>query len=176
MGTRHLIMVKQNKDFKVAQYGQWDGYPDGQGETVLKFLSDKDNISRLKKSLSKIRFVDSKGRDKDFVESFNANAPEYTNSPDNRTQEQIDWFNNYIDRDLGAKILFNIINSKDKEILLKNNIDFLKDGLFCEWAYNLDLDNNILEVYDSGKLIKKYSFDSLPTTKEMVKDCMPNEE
>jgi len=28
MGTRHLTMVIQNKEPKVAQYGQWDGYPE----------------------------------------------------------------------------------------------------------------------------------------------------
>lgn len=31
MGTRHLIKVKYKGEIKVSQYGQWDGYPDGQG-------------------------------------------------------------------------------------------------------------------------------------------------
>ncbi|MHC5949058.1 hypothetical protein ACVXZ3_04645 [Providencia hangzhouensis] len=41
MGTRHLICVAKDGDYKVAQYGQWDGYPSGQGLTLLTFLRDK---------------------------------------------------------------------------------------------------------------------------------------
>ena len=35
MGTRHLVAVIHKDEYKVAQYGQWDGYPSGQGDTVL---------------------------------------------------------------------------------------------------------------------------------------------
>lgn len=39
MGTRHLIAVyDRNGELRVAQYGQWDGYPTGQGFAVLKAL------------------------------------------------------------------------------------------------------------------------------------------
>jgi hypothetical protein len=43
MGTRHLTMVVSNNETKVAQYGQWDGYPEGQGVTILTFLRSKDS-------------------------------------------------------------------------------------------------------------------------------------
>jgi hypothetical protein len=39
MGTRHLIAAKIDGVYKLAQYGQWDGYPDGQGVAVLDFLA-----------------------------------------------------------------------------------------------------------------------------------------
>ena len=29
MGTRHLIAVQLDGEYKIAQYGQWDGYPEG---------------------------------------------------------------------------------------------------------------------------------------------------
>ena len=38
MGTRHLIAVQVDGEYKVAQYGQWDGYLSGQGTDVLTFL------------------------------------------------------------------------------------------------------------------------------------------
>lgn len=38
MGTRNLTAVYLDGQYKVAQYGQWDGYPEGQGITVLTFL------------------------------------------------------------------------------------------------------------------------------------------
>lgn len=37
MGTRNLTMVMVDGVYKVAQYGQWDGYPSGQGITVFIF-------------------------------------------------------------------------------------------------------------------------------------------
>lgn len=44
MGTRNLTAVYLDGQYKVAQYGQWDGYPEGQGITVLTFLRDKMGI------------------------------------------------------------------------------------------------------------------------------------
>ena len=38
MGTRHLTIVAAAGGYPVAQYGQWDGYPSGQGVTALNFL------------------------------------------------------------------------------------------------------------------------------------------
>jgi len=42
MGTRHLIAVAIDGEYKVAQYGQWDGYFEGQGVDVLNFLKNVD--------------------------------------------------------------------------------------------------------------------------------------
>ena len=42
MGTRNLTMVIHEKKPVIAQYGQWDGYPAGQGTTVLEFLKNYD--------------------------------------------------------------------------------------------------------------------------------------
>ncbi|KAF2194392.1 hypothetical protein K469DRAFT_773578, partial [Zopfia rhizophila CBS 207.26] len=53
-GTRHLICVFHKGRFVVAQYGQWDGYPEGQGVTLMKFLCVPINIQRLKDGLKHI--------------------------------------------------------------------------------------------------------------------------
>lgn len=45
MGTRHLICVSHNDQCKVAQYGQWDGYPAGQGVNILAFLREMTAIN-----------------------------------------------------------------------------------------------------------------------------------
>lgn len=44
MGTRHLIAAKVDGEYKLAQYGQWDGYPEGQGVAVLDFLVNKEDF------------------------------------------------------------------------------------------------------------------------------------
>ena len=44
MGTRHLICAISDDEYRIAQYGQWDGYPEGQGAAILEFLKDKQVI------------------------------------------------------------------------------------------------------------------------------------
>jgi hypothetical protein len=56
MGTRHLTVVIHQKRIKTAQYGQWDGYPDGQGRRIVTFLK-KANIERFKLQLQKVQFL-----------------------------------------------------------------------------------------------------------------------
>lgn len=146
MGTRSLTMVFFNNEYKVAQYGQFDGYPEGQGSTILEFLKNHENIITLTDSLSKVRFLDRDGKDKVFSDEYDNNAPEWSNEPDNRTQSQRRWFSQYISRDIGGKILENICKSLDEEIIINNRMDFIKDT-FCEWVYVVDLDKKELEVY-----------------------------
>jgi hypothetical protein len=148
MGTRHLIAVVEDEQYKVAQYGQWDGYPDGQGIAVLGFLSEPNNIKKLKEALKRVRFLDHEGVDKEFVESYNKNVPEWSNQPDNRTPKQKRWWKIFQHRNLGADILSNIISVKDKEILLTNRVAFAGDSLFCEYAYIIDLDKETFEIYE----------------------------
>jgi hypothetical protein len=141
MGTRHLIKVKYKGEVKVAQYGQWDGYPDGQGLDILKFLRNKIKVEELKEKLSKVRFLDKEGRDKEFIDSYNKNAPEWSSEPDKRTEEQKQWFRSFATRDLGAEILDSIINSEDEEILLEED-----NGELCEGFFTIDLDKMTYKV------------------------------
>lgn len=147
MGTRNLTCVVKDGEYKVAQYGQWDGYPEGHGLTILRFISDKNNLDKFKLGLEKVRFLDYDGKDKNFVEEYNKACPKYYGDQEKRTPEQVHWFETYKSRDIGAKILRNIADSKDEEIILVNNLEFAADSLFCEWAYVVDFDKNTFEVY-----------------------------
>ena len=59
MGTRNLIAVMMDGEYKIAQYGQWDGYPDGQGVGVLKYLLEfcADDFIHLRRALQEVRFI-----------------------------------------------------------------------------------------------------------------------
>ena len=72
------MVINQEGEKKVAQYGQWDGYPSGVGAGVLKFLKDEKLFEKFKTNLSKVRFLDEEGVDKDFIESYNKNAPQWS--------------------------------------------------------------------------------------------------
>jgi hypothetical protein len=56
MGTRHLTAVILKEKPKVAQYGQWDGYPGGQDLKILNFLK-KCQFEKFKEQISKCRFL-----------------------------------------------------------------------------------------------------------------------
>lgn len=141
MGTRHLIAVQKDNSYKVAQYGQWDGYPTGQGQSILNFFRENDlEVFRAK--------VDNcfYGTQDQINEAY---AP-YVNADGWMTMEQSKAFQQsefaHLSRDTGAKILDFIINS-ESPLMLIDHIDFAKDSLFCEYAYVIDLNRNVLEVY-----------------------------
>lgn len=143
MGTRNLVCVVLNKKFKVAQYGQWDGYLDGQGKIVVNFIANEMNLSRFKRALSECRFVSQK--ESEAIWNAGGHAKEA------------------LSRDRGADILQMIqdgtyqvykgieegrITIKGKPVrLLCDQKVFAKESLLCEYAYVLDLDKEILEVY-----------------------------
>ena len=164
MGTRHIIKVIKNGEVKINQYGQWDGYPEGQGERILKFFKNKKRVSSLHKKLDRVRFLDDT-RDNDFIEKFD--------NPQTRTPEMSDWYDTYIHRDLGAMILTTVTNSKDKEILLMNSGAYIGD-IWIQWEYEIDLDKNTLKVSSCGmKQSLTFQLDNLPKPKEfyrMIKD------
>ena len=201
MGTRNLTAVMIDGEYKIAQYGQWDGYPSGLGVQVLGFVRNPENVLRLRDALCRVRFIDDEGRDKEFIEAYDRVTPKMMNDPDNRSAEQRRWFNSYISRDVGGDILHTVAESKDAEILLKNKISFAGDSLFCEYAYVIDLDADTLEVfkgfnhtaitegrfvsgdptleksgeYHPVKLAKSYTLAELPTEEQFLKDLEPDD-
>jgi len=125
MGTRNSTLVKLEGKTKVAQYGQWDGYPTGQGATIQEFLQKVDL--------------------KDFKEKVRALRP--------MTKEEIDEVNEnpnwqkeypYLSRDAGADVLNMIARGEVKFLVLDEK--FKEDGLFCEYWYELDLDNETITM------------------------------
>jgi hypothetical protein len=138
MGTKHLIAVVKDDEYKVAQYGQWDGYPEGQGLKVLNFLKEND-IDKFRNQVAKCKFIE----DDTFYEKI---YKELDINPKDGfiTYEDVNVLKDKYPQ-LGSDILNYIMNNDD--IILKNDIDFAKDSLFCEWAYVIDLDKNTFEVY-----------------------------
>ena len=189
-------MVIKAKKVRVAQYGQWNGYPSGQGITILNFLRNCDMDKFKKKIQTGVRFLkpaDNKER-KVFCESLG--------SKDGwMTMEQAEKYNAkfpYDTRDHGGKILELIYNAPEM-VVLSNQKDFGKDSLFCEWAYCVNLDTMKLEVYEGFqklpsetahpifgnelsedgyypvKMIQEFDLNNLPTDEEFLAILEPAE-
>jgi hypothetical protein len=195
MGTRHLIAVQKNNEYKVAQYGQWDGYLSGQGDSILKFFHEND-LETFRSKVDNCYF----GSQQQIDEVY---AP-YTDGNGWMTMEQSAAFKlsefSHLSRDTGADIL-DIIMKSDGPLMQVDNIEFAKDSLFCEYAYVIDLDKDILEVYqgfnndplpegarftgssDSGrdyqavKLVASFPLGNLPENfDELQKELYPEDE
>jgi hypothetical protein len=174
MGTRNLTCVFLNGEYKIAQYGQWDGYPSGQGATVLNFLK-KTNLSKFKEKVKKVKFL-TDAEVGDINDKYGEN-----------------WKEHYpqLSRDQGAEIL-NFVDKGTEELV--DNLSFAdnKRGFGCEFCYVVDFDNNSFESYtchrsspffddnndrfENLKLMKTYSLDQLPTEKEFVDTLEPSDE
>jgi hypothetical protein len=127
MGTRNLIEVYNQDGLKVSQYGQWDGYPEGQGKHILNFLHSID-ILEFNKKLDNCKFLIYK--DLELLDEQRIPVPHHRS------------------RDRGAEIL-EIINNNEEEILeLKSSHSFGFNSLFCEFAYVIDICKNTFEIYE----------------------------
>ncbi len=159
MGTRNLTMVISNKETKVAQYGQFDGYPEGQGFTILKFLR-RVNLEKFKKRVNELRF--STDEDIKEINDYLASIGVKTDWLDTEQAEKYNKKYGWLSRETAGLILPLIMGNSIRESnfttgkytkksykvrFLQDNSNFAADSLFCEWAYVIDLDNGTFEVY-----------------------------
>ena len=138
MGTRNLTAVYVGGEYKIAQYGQWDGYPEGQGKTCLefakKFLSNKNDREAFADKVRACSYIT-----QEEVERRNAMI---------QSGQVKNWTKVWpeLSRDTCADILEMVARS-DNGLVLYNNIEFAADSLFCEWGWVIDLDAGTFEGY-----------------------------
>jgi hypothetical protein len=189
MGTRNLTMVIKDEKTRIAQYGQWDGYPSGQGKTIMEFLSRYDELA-FKFQLDKCQFVDDeKQKEIDaFFKSICVNDGWMNMDQSRKFKDKYPFFS----RDNGANIL-NLVNDSEEDVIwLHDESAFVNDSLMNEWTYVLDYDKRTFEVYTGFnksplhkherfysnqsnrgyypvKNVAIYSLDDLPTMEEFLK-------
>lgn len=169
MGTRNLIMVKLNGKRRVAQYCQWDGYPTGQGKEIASFLQ-RANLDTFAKKVEALTFA----TDKEIKDTWTkAGADPESDLVSFAIAEKHTAMYPEFSRDTGAKVLGLIQRGKVKKV--QNSVDFLKDSLFCEWAYEIDLDKKCVNVYRgfqaTGKMETKTRSDGSTYQAEKYAPC-----
>jgi hypothetical protein len=156
MGTRNLTCVVLDGEFKVAQYGQWDGYPSGQGSTILDFLRadlDENTLKSKVRALTGIKSDILHKQVHDAIEKALAEASEEDRADarkylaiENAAASEISDKYSTWDRNIGADILL-MIQEHTSPMTVVLDTEFASDSLFCEWCYVVDLDKRTFEVY-----------------------------
>jgi hypothetical protein len=158
MGTRNLTKVIDKDGItRVAQYGQWDGYPTYSGTRMLDFISEHGMLDKISLSLAKCRFIDQAEIDQMYFR-----FQEVTKWAEAR--EEISGFHIVypsLSRDTGVDILKVIIYSNE-DVALSDESSFEKDELFCEGVYTLNYQTQEFISWFNGDTIT-FKFDELPS-------------
>lgn len=157
MGTRNLTVVKDNTGTtRVAQYGQWDGYPEHSGIKALEFLRDETLVENLRNRLTLVEFIDDQEAEA-IWEGF-----------DHDYDDPTKYTNEYpgLSRDTGIDILV-AIASATETLKTIDNSEFAKDTLFCEGIYEVDFSTNkFISIYADSTV--SYDLDDLPSDEEYL--------
>ena len=125
---------------RVAQYGQWDGYPEGQGATCCEFI-ESTNMDGFREAVREVQPLSSERLQQHWIDAGADPDDEFVNM---EVAERFKDNHPHLSCDTGAKILQMVMEGVREA---KLDADFAYDSLFCEWAYVLDLDSEVLEVY-----------------------------
>lgn len=139
MGTRNITKVIYEGKAIIAQYGQWDGYPEGQGTTIFYTLQDPETVEGFLANVSKI-YYPSDDELQAMWKPFTGNASQdgwVTLDEGKAFGEKYPT----LTRDTGGEIFRVVANSEDSRIPMVLDLEFENDTLMCEAVYTIDLDN-----------------------------------
>ena len=168
MGTRHLITAfDEQGELKVAQYGQWDGYPSGQGITMLNILRFTTRFDYEGKLVSDVanRLVRCRWANDDELNAIYNSLPEINYLGTDDSKKFTTLYPN-LSRDTGADIL-NVVAWSVGEVLLVDNSDFAEDELMCEGIYSVNYQSQMFTSKYNG-LVVSFPLDDLPTNQEYI--------
>jgi hypothetical protein len=157
MGTRNLTkVIDKDNVVRVAQYGQWDGYPSYTGTRILEFITEHNILNKIEINLNKFKFISNEEIDElyskygaDGYEAFASVYPQFV-------------------RDTGCDILRVVAYSSGLSIPLKDDSDFEQDDLFCEGVYTINYYSRTFTSTYNGVTVS-VEFDKLPTAEEYMK-------
>ena len=149
MGTRNLTKVIKDGEIVVAQYGQWDGYPSGQGLTGFFAVTKDDVMASLAANLSLV-YYPSEDELGAMIKPF-----EDGTFPGGMTLDSGKAYGEKypsLTRDTCTEILYVIANATEP-VPLFLDIEFEDDELFCEGVYEVNLDNKTYTSKYNGIIV-----------------------
>lgn len=152
MGTRHLqVAINKNGVTKISQYGQWDGYPDGQGKYILNYLRN-GNLEKYQEEL-------------DNIHPISEQQIEMVDSNENWKKEYP-----YLSRDCGSDIHQMIEDGKVKFVHFTNIEEANK---WCQGFYIIDFQKGVFTSEFGGHQSVFY-LNNLPTIEEYLNEMTNN--
>ena len=136
MGTRGAYGFCKNGELKVT-YNHFDSYPEGLGQDILDFIHGT-SIEEMNKMCDDLQLIDEKipPTEEQIQKCRDAGSIDLGVS----NQSVTDWY--CLLRNCQGDLAMNC-----KVGMMSDDKDFLQDSLFCEYAYIINLDDNVLEVY-----------------------------
>ena len=147
MGTRHRQeVITKDGEMRIQQYGQWDGYPDGQGVEILEYLRNGD-LEKYQKNLDSIPLIN-----EDEAKFISSNE---------------DWARvfPYLSRDCGSKIHQMI---EDGVVRFVQHAPIEECERWCEGFYTIDFENDLFISEYRGNVVE-VKISNLPTNEEYLK-------
>jgi hypothetical protein len=135
-------MVIAGGKTRVAQYGQWDGYPSGQGIRALRFLRDKLRQPRFFERLDAVRFV----TQEEIESAYTAAGHDGGKRVSDDVAARFDRAHPFMTRDHGASIL-ELIQNSDGPVLVRDSSGFAGESRMCEYAWVIDFDAGTFEMF-----------------------------
>lgn len=133
MGTRGCYGLRKDGEDKLT-YNHHDSYPTWLGQNMVDFIKST-SIEEMNKIFDKIVLV----KDNDMPSDEELILWKLT---EKIGTEKFDWY--WLLRDTQGDLSY---YKQDDTKYMVDNQGFIKDSLFCEWAYIVNLDTNELEVY-----------------------------
>lgn len=135
MGTRGLYGFRKNGIDKLT-YNHYDSYPDWLGENIVQFCQ-QTSIEEMHEIFDRIILVD---------ENSKATAKQI--------KECIEYYDEHVSTQTPTEWYCLLRNAQGNPNVYKaglkymiDNQNFIKDSLFCEYAYIINLDEECLEFY-----------------------------
>jgi hypothetical protein len=141
MGTRGLVGYYK-KGVTKASYNHYDSYPQFLGDKIKEYTGDADAL-KLNRDFDGIKFVE---EDTDVTAEMVMSVFNF-------------WYGDvdkifYGGRNGDTYNMYDLLTRSHTDIawlahcgLMIDYIDFIKSSLFCEWAYLINLDRGVLEIY-----------------------------
>ena len=140
MGTRGLFGFRKNGIDK-AVYHHFDSYPEGLGREFLTFvLKNKD---KLEEYFDHIKVIDHNVKPTPEIITYCKKMGWYNDRVSNRSTD--DWY--CLVRGLQGLDQWQKCIDSGQDVYIDNRIDFIKDSLWCEYAYIYDVDRKVMEFY-----------------------------
>ena len=143
MGTRGVWGFHKNGKDKLT-YNHFDSYPEGLGEVMVNFI---DNVPALGLSrfCDDIILVDEESTPSKKSQEFYKKHGVANLNVGNRSTE--DWYCLLRELQGEPEKLYSLWDETKHKVHIVDNNSFIRDSLFCEYGYIVNLDNNTLEFY-----------------------------